>query len=37
MVGKIDDFMVEKGIKFIREATPMNIEMIGSRRKVTWI
>lgn len=36
MAGKIDDYMVEKGIKFIREATPINIEMNGSKKTVTW-
>lgn len=37
MAGKIDDYMVESGIKFIREAVPKNIEIIDNKRKVTWI
>jgi hypothetical protein len=37
MAGKIDDYMVESGIKFIREAVPINIEIIDNKRKVTWI
>lgn len=29
MAGKIDDYMVESGVKFIREAVPKTIEIIG--------
>ncbi|CAD8202060.1 unnamed protein product [Paramecium pentaurelia] len=37
IAGKIEDYMVENGIKFIKEAIPINIELTeNNKRLVTW-